>query len=250
MAELVPIDGYDDGSNGPSSRGAKYLKFDGATQTLWFLRESGQPAPRGPYYAPDIWEEHIKWTADKTVADRIRKVPGEPFPDVEDLNDNTPENEWVLDFNDKMVGPWRHTYNVGLVDPDTGARFIASNATTGIAIAYDGLREAVQFRRRIRGERVVPLVELSSAPMKTKRWGVKTIPHFTVKDWQVFGGSAPVAIAAAAEPMKPITTAEIVNDEIPGEPKVDPLIGKVKPAKRQGDDSNPDDGFPTGGPWS
>jgi hypothetical protein len=216
---LTPLDGYDDDGSPPSLRGAKYLKFDGATPTLWFLREGGTPAKKGPYFAPDCWEEQVKWTADKTVAEKIRKQPGEPFPDVESLNAKTPEDEYIYDFNDKLVGPWRHTFNVGLVDTDTGARFIASNSTTGMAIAYEELRSAVQFKRKARGEHVIPVIELSSAPMRSKKYGIRTIPRFEVIDCRTFGGSTP-AVSGPVDPIPgtpvaPITASEIVNDSMP-----------------------------------
>lgn len=118
---LTPIDGYDDDES--STRSAAYLKFDGATPTRWFNRGDGSPAHLGPYFAPDVWEEHVKWI-DNSVADRIRKVPGEPFPNVEDLNAKAPKSEWRTDFNDDPCGPWQHTFNIGLVDPDNGSRLI------------------------------------------------------------------------------------------------------------------------------
>jgi hypothetical protein len=102
---LTPIDGYDEDGTESASRGAKYLKFDGATQHFWFLREDGSVFPRGPLYAPDCWEENIK----------------------------------------RSCGPWRHTYNVGLVDPKTGARYIVSNSTVGIKPAFDDSLDDLPF---------------------------------------------------------------------------------------------------------
>jgi hypothetical protein len=116
---LPPVDGYDDDGSGPSSSGARFLKFDGSTQHLWFLREDGSVFPRGPYYAPDCWEENIKWV-EKQPVDRVRKQPGESLPDIAELNKQCPKSEWSPDFNDVLQGPWRHTWNVGLVSPEDG----------------------------------------------------------------------------------------------------------------------------------
>jgi hypothetical protein len=237
---LTPIDGYDEDGTEASSRGAKYLKFDGATQSLWFLREDGTAFKKGPLYAPDCWEEHIKWI-DKQPVERKRKVPGEAFPDVESLNSKAPKSEWREDFNGNPIGPWRHTFNVGLVDCLDGSRYIVSNSTTGMAIAYDELRERVQFMRKLRGERVVPVVELSTAAMKTKKFGTKQRPHFEIADWRKFGGSAP-AIAGPApngggvpgEAVAPLTAAEIIVDavaDISPTPKRVKKNGKAKAAK-------------------
>jgi hypothetical protein len=216
---LTPIDGYDDTGDPSSSRGTRYVKFDGGTATIWFLRETGAPMlPLSPYYAPDIWEELLKWV-EKQRADRIRKEPGKELPDVDTLNASCPKNEWAADFNGVLQGPWRHTYNVGLVDISTGSRFIVSNSTIGMRVAFEDLRERVQFMRKLRG-RVIPVVELASVQMKT-RFGLKLRPDFKILDWRSFDGSAAQAIAgpaggqlpgsAVAEP----TASEIIDDSLP-----------------------------------
>jgi hypothetical protein len=63
----------------------------------------------------------------------------------------------------------------------------------------------------MRGEKVIPMIELSSKPMRT-RFGMKSRPDFKILDWVNFGGPSASAIAAL---ITKLTPAEIINDDIP-----------------------------------
>jgi hypothetical protein len=80
-----------------------------------------------------------------------------------------------------------------------------------MAIAFGDLKERGSSMRKLRGERVIPVVELSSKSMKTK-WGMKLRPDFRIIDWVNFSGPATPAISG---PVAKPTSAEIINDEIP-----------------------------------
>jgi hypothetical protein len=75
--------------------------------------------------------------------------------------------------------------------------------------------------RRLRGANVVPVVTLSAKPMKTK-FGVKQRPFFKIVNWRDLSGELQTAIASPIPPaldvgtsVKPVTTAEELNDEVP-----------------------------------
>lgn len=75
--------------------------------------------------------------------------------------------------------------------------------------------------RALRGEKVVPIIELGSKPMPTG-FGIKQRPDFVIHDWRNLGGpqalSAPTKEPAAVEqirqPVKPVSVKEELNDEI------------------------------------
>lgn len=86
-------------------------------------------------------------------------------------------------------------------------------------VAFEDLRERVQFMRKLRG-RVIPVIELSSVQMKT-RFGLTLRPDFRVIDWRLFDGSAVAAIAGPSGNQPPggavaaPTTKEIIQDDLP-----------------------------------
>jgi hypothetical protein len=215
---LTSIDGFDQRDD-ESSNGGDFIKFDAATQGLWFYRD-GSPLSKGPYVAMHCQKELVKWL-DKRAVDRIVQTSGEPFPDAAELNAGIPQSEWEEDFNGHPKGPWQLQYTIYLVDPADGSKLICSNSTFGQKLAYEGLKERVQFMRALRGERVFPLIELSSKSMRT-RFGTKIRPHFEILEWRNLGGSSgALAIAPApvdrlpGGPVTKPTASEIVNDRLP-----------------------------------
>jgi hypothetical protein len=106
---------------------------------------------------------------------------------------------------------------VYLIDPISAATYTFISATVGARIAVERLSDQVRTMRALRGENVVPLVELGSAPMKTRFTASKQRPAFTVVEWRYLGGGnggAP-AIEHKPTPVEPVTLAEELNDEIP-----------------------------------
>ena len=149
-----------------------------------------------------------------------------PFPDVEDLNNQIPMSEWEEGFDGEPRPPWQHQHIAYLFDPETGALYTFINSTYGAMLAVTELHDRVRMIREVRRGAVVPVVELSSKPMKTKR-GMKQRPTFKVLDWIELGGQAPQAAAAPINPsaVKPMSMAE----QAPV--KSAPLIEHTPPAK-------------------
>ena len=115
-----------------------------------------------------------------------------------------------------MRPPWVKQNIAYLLDPRDASVFTFINGTVGAAIAVGRLKDKVKMMRALRGERVVPIVELGAAPMKTG-YGVKQRPHFIIRDWRNLGGSqaasAP-AIEHVSKPVKPVSSEEVFNDSI------------------------------------
>jgi hypothetical protein len=201
---LTPVDGFDE-LDDTQAGGGEFIKFDPATSTQWFYRD-GSPVSKGPYVPIDCRKELIRWQ-DKKITERLAPQAGEPFPTAEELNEKTPKSEWGEGFDGSPNGPWSLRFSVFLIDPATGSKIICSNSTAGQKIAYAELKDRVQTMRKIRGERVFPLVELGAKPMKTK-FGLKMRPEFRIIDWRGLGGTP----LPALPPGKPIA-AQVSADQ-------------------------------------
>jgi hypothetical protein len=138
-------------------------------------------------------------------------IDTKPLPDPEELNKDIPVAEWEIGLDDKPRPPWAHTVVVYFVNLSTGEFYTYTSATYGGHLAFEQLNDAVLAMRMLRGEKVMPLVELGEKPFKTKR-GMKTRPHFQIVDWKTPGGSA----ALPAEPM-----TLLPNPDAPSAPKTE-----------------------------
>jgi hypothetical protein len=178
-----------------------------------FNRSSNDNRPARPNYL--AWSPEYDWrTNDGTPSDdplaAIRtstclrrwkdghpmEIVDHPLPDPDELNAAIPMSEWELGVDGKTPRPpWEYTFKVSLVNLNTGEFFVFASATVGAGIAYDKLRDAVIAMRALRGgEPVVPVVRLSSKPMKT-RYGMKSRPSFDIIDWKTPGGPAALPTA-------------------------------------------------------
>jgi hypothetical protein len=118
---------------------------------------------------------------------KVENITDKPLPDPSELNAAIPTAEWEVGIDSKPRPPWAHMAMVYLIDPATAGVFTYLNSTVGAHIAWDVLRERVKTMRALRGERVLPLVRLSTRPMKTKV-GMKTRPEFEIIGWRLLGG--------------------------------------------------------------
>jgi hypothetical protein len=191
-----------------------------------------------------------KWKCQKAEV-----ISTHPLPDPDALNTAIPVSEWELDPAGKPTPPWKLTYVIYFIDLNTGALFTYANSTFGAMLAYNNLEEQIGVMRILREEHALPIVRLEKRPMKTQYgmktrphlqvidWrapgggGPKLAPQSPTP--QLTGPAAaptptaPTAPAAArapaptpptpstsavldnTKPVKPVTVAELVADEIP-----------------------------------
>jgi hypothetical protein len=244
--EPDPIE--DDGFNGSIKgfRGTSYLRWTAAED--WTDRDGITPPSPLLVVAVDeilkMWKDNVP-----TI------ISEKPLPDPDELNAAIDPTQWETGKDGTPRPPWAHNVCVLLVNVATGESYTYQNSTVGAHIAYDHLKEQVIIMRSLRGEKVMPIVNLTKRPMRTK-FGMTTRPHFEIIGWQSPGGggdkalpdqsapqlSGPVAAAApaaekktasASSPMqpvkssgkpainlnagnvKPVTTEELLNDKIP-----------------------------------
>ena len=135
-----------------------------------------------------------------------------PLPDVDELNAVIPREKWEPGLDGKPRPPWCLQYLVYLLNPVDASMYTYVNSTTGARIATEKLASRVQLMRQIRGAKVLPVVRLGTAPMKT-RFGVKVRPEFDVVDWTEFAPSPP-AISKTATPTAITDQHDSAADEV------------------------------------
>jgi hypothetical protein len=158
------------------------------------------------------------WQDQKPIETIIKKF-GEPLPDVTELNDQIPQDEWEEGLDGEPRPPWVKQFVVYLLNPKDASIVTYLNSTVGAAIAVDRLRDRVRWMRALRGGQVHPVVTLDSKPMKTK-FGQKMRPEFTIIEWRDIAAlkAAPATPALehnVGKPVTPPSTKEEMNDEMP-----------------------------------
>jgi hypothetical protein len=161
------------------------------------------------------------WQEQQPVETIIER-PGEPLPDVRELNAKVPETEWEMGLDGKPRPPWALNWIVYLMNPTTGDTWTFINSTTGARIAYERLHDKFTWMRALRGKNVVPVVELDSRPMKTK-FGTKMRPEFRIIEWRDLPGGDGGGVPQIAPPSAP-------DGEQIAKPQ---LEQKPEPAKKQ-----------------
>jgi hypothetical protein len=230
------FEGWNDGVEGverPQSAGliqGTLLKFSNTGQ--WVTRDEDEIASDLELIAVDLQRVVQKWQDGQPVETRILE-PGENFPDLEALNADVPQSEWVEGPDGKKRGPWQAQHILYLLDPATMDRFTYPTGTTGGKIAIGDLRDKTIWMRRTRGPNVFPIVTLSDVHMNT-RFGGPQRPAFKIVKWTRLGGEGGEEVAALPAPtsappasVTEPTLAEDFNDDLPGD-----LAPPKKPAAK------------------
>jgi hypothetical protein len=183
-----------------------------------------------------------RWHEKKPV-NTIIELPNEPLPDVDELSAAIPETEWEVGLDGNPRPPWQLNWVVYLVNMETADVYTFLNSTTGARIAVERLADKFKMMRAMHGRNVYPIVQLDSRPMKTA-FGQKLRPDFKVIEWrelEELEAVPPAALAQQPVPqleqkaaerlanpqpakgakkasvgktVKPVSTAEGLNDEI------------------------------------
>jgi hypothetical protein len=167
----------------------------------------------------DIGRVVQKWADGNPVETRVL-APDEKFPDIKQLNADTPREEWIEGPDGQERGPWQAQHLVYLLDLETMDVYTYATGTVGGSIAVRDIRERTNWMRRLRGSDVFPVVTLSDVHMNT-RFGGRQRPHFKVARWVALGsnGGDGVAVEGPKAPqltaLKKPTVAEEIGDELP-----------------------------------
>jgi hypothetical protein len=213
--EMRPLaNGFDEAAVGSRVIRGSIPKF--GTDGAWTV--GGSPMPSAPLMALSTTTCLQRFPKEGGAPDTITRQAGETLPDPDELNDEIPESEWATGLDGKPRPPWAKNWVVYLLNPKDASAYTFINSTAGARISVEQLEERVRLMRRIRGANVVPIVELTSANMKTQ-WGQKKRPEFKIIDWREIGGDGSAARqieqqADVGKPVTPPTISEELNDEI------------------------------------
>jgi hypothetical protein len=218
--------GYEDaveGNESPANRliQGQLVKF--TNEATWVIDSSGEKLPETlELVAINVTRVVQKWGKEKGPPINTKVLePGEKFPDLEKLNENTPRSEWREGPDGKLHGPWQAQYLVYLLNVDTVERFTYATGTIGGGIAVRDLVDRTRWMRQLRGENVYAVVTLADVSMNT-RFGGRQRPHFLIKRWVALGGGGgkdklPATEAPALpgpQTVTPPTAKEVTGDEI------------------------------------
>jgi hypothetical protein len=146
----------------------------------------------------------------KMPVETIVKRPGQPWPDIDELNAKIPEENWEIGLDGNPRAPWQKQFVVYLLDLVSAAKFTFANGTVGARIAVSNLKDQIKWMRAMRGDNVVPLIELASKPMKTK-FGQKLRPDFKAVEWRNLGVS--LTKETTPQVVAPVSTQEALDEE-------------------------------------
>jgi hypothetical protein len=150
-----------------------------------FWSIGGTPIPPGMQYVPErlaaCW---VRWDDKKPVQYEWPRPSG-MLPHRDTLS-HADESKWPEGIDGEPSDPWRNTRYFWLVNTSTAETYTYTNSTTGTRLAYEALGRAVATMRKVH-KHALPVVELSSTTMKTRR-GTKQRPHFQIVGWKGVGG--------------------------------------------------------------
>jgi hypothetical protein len=178
------------------------LKF--SNEGRWATRDGDELSRNLELVAVDVARVVQKWHDQKPVETKVLE-PGEPFPDIDELNDGVPREEWEEDLNGNPRGPYQAQHILYLLDLSTMERFTYTTATFGGRKAIRDLRDKLIWMQRLRGANVYPVVTLSDTFMNTK-WGGRQRPDFKIVRWVRLGGEEGAGSVLALEPPTSPTT--------------------------------------------
>jgi hypothetical protein len=184
------FDGETDEDRSGIMRGRK-TKFDDG----WTCR--GEPiSPDREFIALETLKALQKWVPGrKGPAETIIIDAGQPWPDVDAMNEECHRSEWQDKFG-KLVGPWQKVRALYFIDQQTGQVYSYIASTIGGMRAVRDLREATRHARKLRGAPVLAVFTLGECYMPTQ-YGGRQRGDFKILRYEAMGGQEPGQLALA-----------------------------------------------------
>jgi hypothetical protein len=158
--------------------GARLLKFvDGHFVT----REGEEIGPDKELVVLGLNKVVQKFVGRKLL-DTIIVPDGENVPNLKEMNDAAPREEWGVDLNNNPVGPYTLVLVLKLINGLTLDRFAFITNSVGGSIAIGDLSDKTRIMRRFRGPNVSPVVSLGVTTFRTN-FGPKKRPDFRIVRW-------------------------------------------------------------------
>jgi hypothetical protein len=226
------FEGWEDGVEGddrPEGAGIIQGNLDKfANEGDWETREGEKINTDNERVPVNVVRVVQKWVDGRPV-ETITLEPHQKFPDIEELNEKTPREEWIEGPDGQLRGPWQAQHILYTVDPKTMDKYTFPTGSVGGKIAIRELRDKIVWMRRLRGPTTYPVIKLSRVWMNT-RFGGRYRPHFEIVRWVRLGGEGGEEVEALPPPpatpqqttaqsdlpsVQQPSLAEEMNDEIP-----------------------------------
>jgi hypothetical protein len=222
------VEGGEDRHGGGVIKGI-LVKF--SNEAAWLAGDGEDVPPDLELVAVDIARVVQKWQ-DHAPVETIVLEPGQKFPDVEQMNEDTPQDEWVDGPDGKPRGPWQSQHVVYLLNIETMDRFSYPTATIGGGIAVRELVDKTRWMRRYRGENVFPVVTLTDKHMNTK-YGGRQRPFFEIKRWIRLGDGKAIEAPGQQTIEAPAKQASggVDTDQLRGHERRDKILNRRTSAK-------------------
>ena len=223
--------GYEDQTEGSDQQQTtnviqgSVLKF--TNEASWVTRDGEELSPDLELVPIDVNRVTQKWL-NKQRVETIVLEPGQKFPDLEELNNQTPRSEWSDGPDGNPRGPWQNQQILYLLNLKTMTRYSFPTGTVGGGIAIRELVDQIKLMRKFRWPQVYPLVTLSDKFMNTK-FGGRQRPHFLVKRWIDLSGGGEKALPAP----QPAQLENSIAPELPAEADAVAPEKKTKTTKRE-----------------
>ena len=157
--------------------GARLLKFvDGRFVT----REGEEIGPDKELVVLGL-EKVVQKFVGRKLLDTIIVPDGAKVPNLKEMNDAAPREEWGVDLNNNPVGPYTLVLVLKLINV-TLDRFAFITNSVGGSIAIGDLSDKTRIMRRFRGPNVSPVVSLGVTTFRTN-FGPKKRPDFRIVRW-------------------------------------------------------------------
>jgi hypothetical protein len=125
----------------------------------------------------------------------IMRRLGEPKPE----QPICPEETWpVSSYSGEPECPWKYTLYIQGLKVGTGEAVTFATSTIGGRVAVDELTDQIQSMRRLGRAGALPIIELCTKMMPTKKFGNRPRPWFKIVGWKF--------PQRAAEPLKQVET--------------------------------------------
>jgi hypothetical protein len=197
--------------------GARLLKFvDGRFVT----REGEEIGPDKELIVLGLKKVVQKFVGRKLL-DTIVVPDSEKVPNLKEMNDAAPREEWGIDLNNNPVGPYTLVLVLKLINAATLDRFAFITNSVGGSMAIGDLSDKTKIMRRFRGPNVSPVVSLGVTTFRTN-FGSKKRPDFRIVRWLTLSADVlpgPDRPSAAPTPAigrhEPVATPTIAPVEKP-----------------------------------
>jgi hypothetical protein len=226
--------GYEDRTEGSDQQQTtnvihgSVIKF--TNEASWVTRDGEELSPDLELVPIDVIRVAQKWL-DRAPVETIVLEPGQKFPDLEELNNQTPRSEWSNGPDGNPRGPWQAQQILYLLNLTTMERFSFPTGTIGGGRAIRDLVDKIKLMRKYRWPQVYPVVALSDVFMNTN-FGGRQRPHFLIKHWIDLSGGGEKALPAP----QPAQLENSIAPELPANKPAETSAGapekKTKTTKR------------------